>query len=67
MSKPPSDLTELAQAATEIVMATQTATLQVLGAEMQALAQMLPGADHSAEQPLPTDEEVETGFENLPV
>ena len=67
MPKSRSGLNDLAQAATEIVMATQSATLRVLGVEMQALAQMMPGAGSSAGQHLPTDDEVEKGFENMPV
>jgi len=64
MSKPSSDLNDLAQIATELVVETQAATLRLLEFEMQALAQMMPGADSQA---LPTEDEVEEGFENMPV
>ncbi len=67
MAKPTSDMNDLVDAATEMVMATQTATLRVLEVEMQALAQLLPGANHTAQQHLPTEAEVEQGFENMPV
>ena len=67
MSKSPTDLTDLAQIATEMVVETQAATLRLLEFEMQALAQMMPGAEPHGSQPLPTDEDIEQGFENMPV
>lgn len=61
------DTTEdLTKIATDLAVATQTATLRLLEAEMQALAHLMPGAI-PAQQPLPTEEEVEQGFENMPV
>lgn len=57
---------EITRIATELTVATQTAALRLLEAEMQALAQMMPGAPNAA-QPLPTEDEVEQGFENMPV
>lgn len=66
MSKRPSELNDFAQATSEMVMATQSVTLLILEAEMQALAQMMPGGDFGPAA-VPTDEEVEQGFENMPV
>ena len=64
----PTEPTDVVQAATDLVVATQTAGLQLLEAEMIALVQMVPGAAGvAAAQPLPTDEEIEEGFDNLPV
>lgn len=67
MSKPTSDLTDLAQIAADMVVATQAASMRLLEAEMQAMAQMIPGAEPKDGQTLPTDDEVEEGFENMPV
>lgn len=64
MTKSVDDLTQLA---TELTVATQAATLHLFEARMQALAQMMPGTAGQLEQSLPTDEEVEQGFENMPV
>ena len=63
----PDSAQDLTRIATELTVVTQTATLRLLEAEMRALAHMLPGAGRTAQQPLPTDEEVEQGFENMPV
>jgi len=62
-----SDLTELAKVTTDLLVARQTATLRALGVEMQGLAQMISGAVCAHQQPWPTDDEVEQGFENMPV
>lgn len=67
MSSHPTDLDELAQAAGEMLTATQNETLRLLEVEMQALAQMMPCGDQSLIAALPTDDAVEQGFDNMPV
>lgn len=67
MSNNPSDISDFARAASEMMMATQTMTLRLLEAEMQALAQMMPPADAGLATQGPTDDEVEQSFENMPV
>jgi hypothetical protein len=62
-----SDLTELAKVTTDLLVARQTATPHMLGVKMQGLAQMISGSVCANSQPLPTDDEVEQGFENMPL
>lgn len=45
----------------------QVAPLSVLLDEMQALVSMMPGTVHRQGKPLPTDDEVEEMFDNMPV
>jgi len=67
MPHKPDDAPDLTQVATELVMAAQAATLRLLGAELQVLAQMMPVAEHSPAQALPTEADIEEGFDNMPV
>ena len=67
MSGSNSDPKDFAKVAAEMVVATKSATMRLLEGEMQALLHMIPGAEPVEAQPLPTDEEVEDGFENMPV
>ena len=64
MTKDTSELNHLVQVAGEMMVATQTATLRLLEVEMQALAHMIPGADHMPEA---TEDEREQDFDNMPV
>ena len=59
-------MAHLAEEMTEVAMAGQAAGLQLLAAEMQALAQMMPGvaAPQTTSQ---TDAEIEADFDNMPV
>lgn len=50
---------------TETAVAGQSAGLQALAAEMQALTLIMPGLGAGASHP--TDAEVEASFDNLPV
>jgi hypothetical protein len=53
---------------TEVALATQAAGLRLLAAEMQALAQMMPGLNAGIETAEPaTDAEIEADFDNMPV
>jgi len=63
MTKTTADMTQIA---TDLVLATQSATLRLLEVEMEAIAQMMPGAA-TEPAPLPTEQEVEDGFDNMPV
>lgn len=45
----------------------QVAPLSILFDEMQALMAMLPGTFEAQGKPLPTDDEVEETFDNMPV
>lgn len=67
MTRSPSDLNDLAQTAAEMVMTTQTASLRLLEAELHALAHMMPGVESGLQEALPTDEEIEQAFDNMPV
>ncbi len=66
MTQKPNDLTDLAQLASDMVAATQIATMRVLEAELHAITQ-LSGTEHGVVAPAPTDAEVEAGFDNMPV
>lgn len=59
------DDADLVQIVSEMAVATQTAGVRLLQAEMRALAQIMPGM--AAPEALPTQAAVEEGFENMPV
>lgn len=65
MTKSDQHDSDLVQQVTDAVMTAQAAGVQVLEAEMKALAMMMPGAAPAGD--LPSDAEVEAGFDNMPV
>lgn len=65
MTKTRGEGADLMQLATEMMVAAQAAGVQVLEAEIKALAQAMPGGEQV--DPLPTEAEVEAGFDNMPV
>lgn len=58
-------MTHLAEELTEVAVAGQAAGLQLLQAEMQALAALVPGITPAAARQ--TDAEIEADFDNMPV
>lgn len=62
---PIEQMAALAGEMTEAAIAGQAVGLQILMAEMQALAQVMPGAD--LHHHTPTQAEVEADFDNMPV
>lgn len=68
MTKTDTPIEQMAQFAgemTEAAVAGQAAGLRMLAAEMQALAQMMPGASGPSHDM--TDAEIEADFDNMPV
>ena len=63
---PLEQMAHLATEMTEAALAGQAAGLKLLQAEMEALAQLLPGGSPVPHQPKP-DTETEADFDNMPV
>ena len=70
MTKPDETFDTMAQLAGElnqVAVASQAAAIQLLAAEMQALAHLMPGVTGAALPPSHTDAEIEADFDNMPV
>ena len=63
---PIEQMAQLAGEVTEVMVAGQAAGLKILAAEMQALTQLMPGMAHPAGEG-PSDAEIESDFDNMPV
>lgn len=63
---PLEQMTQLAGEMTEVALASQASALRLLQAEMQALAQMMPGGA-AAQHASKPDNEIEADFDNMPV
>jgi hypothetical protein len=66
MTQKSKDLPDFAQIASDMVAATQVATMRMLEAELHAFAQ-ISGAEQVVSTIAPTEAEVEDGFDNMPV
>lgn len=69
MEKHDTPIEQMAQIASEVtgvMVAGQTVGLQILAAEMQALTQLMPGMTQSAGD-APSDAEIESDFDNMPI